>query len=176
MIEMDKKTVNEGKIQVLKKLSRKTRDSRMRTRYDAVRLLLEGRSYYEIAKILNITHYTVRNYEKSYNEFGVDGLIIKPKTGRAKKLTDEQEQQLYECISTKLPKDVGFNPFVNWTASLACKWVYEEYGVKFSERGMRDVFYRLKLSYTRPTYVLKKADPVKQEAFKEDFEVLKNDC
>ena len=38
---------------------------------------------------------------------------------------------------------------------------------------MADVLYRLNLSYTRPTYVLKNADPIKQEKFKEDFEVLK---
>jgi putative transposase len=72
-----------------------------------------------------------------------------------------------------LPKDVGFALFVNWTAPLACQWVLKEYGVSFSERGMRDVFYRLKLSYTRPTYTLKKADPEKQEIFKAEFEELK---
>lgn len=38
---------------------------------------------------------------------------------------------------------------------------------------MADVLYRLNLSYTRPTHVLKNADPIKQEKFKEDFEVLK---
>ena len=38
---------------------------------------------------------------------------------------------------------------------------------------MRDVFYRLKLSYTRPTYTLAKADPVKQEEFKERLEPIK---
>jgi putative transposase len=94
-------------------------------------------------------------------------------TKKIKILTKEQEQKLYECISAKLPKDVGFDPFANWTAALACNWVYKEFGVQFSQRGMLDVFYRLKLSYTRPTYVLKKADPVKQEAFKVDFENLK---
>jgi putative transposase len=176
MIYIEEKQIKEIEIKRLKKLSRKTRDARMRTRYDAIRLRLEGRSYNEIAEILNITHYTVRNYEKAYKEFGEDGLLIKAKSGRIKKLTEEQEQQLYECISTKLPKDVGLKPFVNWTAPLACKWVYEKFGVEFSERGMRDVFYRLNLSYTRPTYVLKQADPVKQEAFKADFEVLKNGC
>lgn len=38
---------------------------------------------------------------------------------------------------------------------------------------MADVLYRLNLSYTRPTYVLKNAAHVKQEKFKEAFEVLK---
>ena len=85
----------------------------------------------------------------------------------------EQEQRLYDCVSTQLPRDVGFAPFVNWTAPLACRWVAKEFGVTFSERGMRDVFYRLKLSYTRPTYTLKKADPEKQKEFKKEFDKLK---
>jgi putative transposase len=147
----------------------------MKTRYDAVRLSYEKRPYVEIARILDLTYQTVSTYVKSYKESGIAGLTIKESPGRAKKLTEEQEKQLYDCISTKLPKDVGFKPFVNWTAPLACKWVLKEFGMQFSERGMRNVFERLELSYTRPTYVLKKADPVKQEAFKDEFEHLKKD-
>ena len=64
-------------------------------------------------------------------------------------------------------------PFCNWTAPLACQYVKKQFGVEFSVRGMRDVFYRLRLSYTRPTYTLAKADPVKQEAFKKRLELLK---
>ncbi len=64
-------------------------------------------------------------------------------------------------------------PFCNWTAPLACEYVKKRFGIKFSERGMRDVFYRLNLSYTRPTYTLEKADPVKQEEFKERLAGLK---
>ena len=40
-------------------------------------------------------------------------------------------------------------------------------------RGMAEVVYRLNLSYTRPTYVITKADKNKQEKFKNDFEELK---
>ncbi|MDE7242988.1 MAG: winged helix-turn-helix domain-containing protein [Oscillospiraceae bacterium] len=43
----------------------------------------------------------------------------------------------------------------------------------FSERGMRDVFYRLNLSCTRPAYVLAKADPQKQAEFLERLEDIK---
>ena len=145
----------------------------MRIRYDAIRLHLEGRSGYEIAGILDMSYDSIRDYINAYNKSGITGLALKPKPGRTKKLDAGQEQQLYECISTKLPKEVGLEPFANWSAPLACKWVNKQFGVSFSERGMRDVFYRLKLSYTRPTYVLKKADPVKQEAFKADFESIK---
>ncbi len=103
----------------------------------------------------------------------MEGLILGKAKGRERKLTAEQESELYEVISEKLPKDVGLEPFCNWTAPLACKYVKNRFGVEFSERGMRDVFYRLKLSYTRPTYTLAKADPVKQEEFKERLEGIK---
>ena len=167
------KTMLRAEIKRLIKLSNKTKDARMKQRYDVIRLHLQQRSNAEIAEICAITHQTVLNYIHAYNKSGLDGLIINKPPGRVKKLTEEQEQQLYECIATKLPKDVGFDPFVNWTAPLACKWVHKQFGAKFSERGMRNVFSRLNLSYTRPTYVLKKADPVKQEAFKANFEILK---
>lgn len=38
---------------------------------------------------------------------------------------------------------------------------------------MAEVLYRMELSFTRPTYTLAKADPQKQEQFKQDFELLK---
>ena len=89
------------------------------------------------------------------------------------KLTAEQEKELYDVITKKLPKDVGFEPFCNWTAPLACRYVKTVFNVEFSERGMRDVFYRLNLSYTRPTYVLAKADAQKQAEFTEKLEKIK---
>lgn len=85
-------------------------------------------------------------------------------------MMEEQEKVLYKCIVNKMPKDVGFEPFVNLTAPLACLWIEKEFSVVFSERGMRDVFYRLGFSYTRPTYVLRKADLKEQEYFKTEFE------
>jgi putative transposase len=68
---------------------------------------------------------------------------------------------------------VGFAPFANWTSSLAVMWIQKEFNVKFFARGVRNIFERIGLSYTRPTYTLKKANPAKQEAFKNDFEKKK---
>ncbi len=115
----------------------------------------------------------IYNVLNQYTTKGVEGLILGKAKGRERKLTAEQESELYEVISKKLPKDVGLEPFCNWTAPLACKYVKNRFGVEFSERGMRDVFYRLILSYTRPTYTLEKAEPLKQEEFKERLEGIK---
>lgn len=146
---------------------------KQKKRYDAVLLHLEGHGYSEIAKILHVPSRTISTYLKLYRETGVDGLTLKKQTGQPRKLSAQQEQVLFETISTSSPEKERLGPFANWTAPLACAWIRKHFGVSFSERGMRDVFYRIGLSYTRPTYTLKKADPQKQAEFRETFERLK---
>ncbi len=164
---------NEEIIAKLKKLARKSRDARQRRQYDIVRLSLQGMKKAEIAEIMDMTLQGIYKVLKKYKTKGVEGLILGKAKGRERKMTKEQEEELYKIVSESLPKDVGLEPFCNWTAPLACEYVKNRFGIKFSERGMRDVFYRLNLSYTRPTYTLEKADSVKQEEFKEKLESLK---
>ena len=167
---------NENKeeiIRELKKLARKTKDARQRRQYDIVRLYLEGRRKPEIAGIMDMSLQGIYNVLNRYKAGGIEGLTLGKPTGRGRKLSDKQETELYQVISEKLHKEVGLKPFCNWTAPLACQYVKKQFGVSFSERGMRDVFYRLRLSYTRPTYTLAKADPMKQEEWKERLEQLK---
>jgi len=165
--------IENPKIKELIERIKQTEDPRMKLRYDVIILVLQGYHRNEIAKIFNIHPDTVHNYKKSYRKGGIEGLDMGKPPGSKTKLTEEQMRKLYECIVTKTPKDVGYEPFVNWTANLARQWVLREFNVKYSERGMREVMYRLELSYTRPTYVLEKANPEKQEQFKSDFEQLK---
>lgn len=157
----------------LKKLARKTRSIKLRQRYDIIRLYLSERPKPEIAAILGVSLTQVYLIVNLYKQSGIEGLELKHPPGRSRKMTDEQEVELCSDITEKLPKEVGLEPYCNWTAPLACKYVKEHFGVTFSERGMRDVFYRLNLSYTRPTYVLAKADPQKQEEFLERLEGIK---
>jgi len=76
-------------------------------------------------------------------------------------------------ISDSTPEDVGFDGVKNWTAKIACEWVFRKFGVRYSVNGMLEMFHRLNLSYTRPAYVLAKADPAKQAQFMDDFEDIK---
>ncbi|MDE7245299.1 MAG: winged helix-turn-helix domain-containing protein [Oscillospiraceae bacterium] len=103
----------------------------------------------------------------------MEGLVLKRPTGKQRKLTEEQEAKLRSIITENLFKEEGLEPHCNWTAPLACKYVKDHYGVVFSERGMRNVFYRLNLICTRPAYVLAKAGPQKQAEFLEQLEDIK---
>lgn len=136
-------------------------------------LYLEGRSRREISEVLHIPRRTVSGYISLYTEGGAESLLIRRQPGRTKFLMGEQEKELFHIISTCTPEEASVGIFANWTAPLACRLVEERFQVKFSERGIRDLFYRIGLSYTRPTYTLDKADPKKQDAFRQQFEDLK---
>lgn len=72
--------------------------------------------------------------------------------------------------------EVGFPAEFNWTVSLITKYIKREYGHKYSIKGVTKILKRMGLSYTRPTYVLAKADKQKQEQFIQDFEKVKKNC
>ena len=113
---------------------------------------------------------TVSDINQKYFKEGLAGIPDKPHPGRPRRLTEEQELAIKEMILTKLPYDVGFPAEFKWTAGLVAKYIKREYNFEYSIRGITKMFKRLNLSYTRPTYVLAKADKQKQEQFKKDFE------
>ena len=160
-------------IEELSKLSKQEKNVKQKKRYDVVLLHLEGKTNGKISEYLHVSLRAVSTYLSLYRNGGVNSLLIKKQAGAKKKLTNEQEAELKETISNYTPEEAGVGIFANWTAPLACELVKKRYQVQFSERGMRNLFERIGLSYTRPTYTLAKADPVKQEAFRNEFERLK---
>lgn len=167
------KHYTQDEMKTIKKLLRTTKNPVMHRKYLTVRLHMKGYTNKHIAEIADLHPMTVSTYINTYDALGLDGLVPKKSPGRPKFLSVEQEHKLYETIRDKTPDEVGFDGRKNWTASLACQWVLKEYGVQYAVNGMLDLFHRLNLSYTRPTYVLAKADPEKQERFKEDFDEVK---
>ena len=170
-MKMEKERIE--KIEELRIAEREEKDKATLKRLLIIRLLLEGYSIPQVMNIVDCSKKTVYNCQTKYQTKGIPGLSTKPKPGRDKKLTDEQERELYETIKTKLPNEVGFAPFANWTSSLAVQWVKANYGIEFSDRGLRNLFEGIGLSYTRPTYTLKKANPEKQAEFVKEFEQIK---
>lgn len=154
-------------------LMKSTNNKRLFERYQTIYLTLLGKKADEIAEIIGRTSRTVYNYIKAYRNSGFEGLTMTKPSGRPKRLSDEQEQELKELILTKAPVDVGFPAEFNWTASLIGKWIEKEYQIKYTIRGITGILKRLNLSYTKPTYALTKADPKKQEEFKKEFKSLK---
>ena len=141
--------------------------------YDAVLLFMEGYPRKQISQILHIPLRTVSDHISHYKKGGIEALVLIKQPGAPRKLSDAQEAELLSVISTKTPQEAGVAVFANWTAALACAFVEQRFGVSFSTRGMLNLFQRLGLRYTRPTYTLNKANPEKQEEFRKTFETLK---
>lgn len=135
MYECQEDGDGEEDIDALKKIIKSEKNLRMKLRYDTILLYLRGYKKSNIASIFSISYYTVRNYVISYESEGIAGLSMGKSTGAKPKMTSKQEQELYECITMKLPKEVGFAPHANWTSPLACKWVEREFSIIYSERA-----------------------------------------
>jgi putative transposase len=167
------KISNDDEIKLLMVAESMEKDKETAKRIQSVRLVFEGHAIPEVAHIVNCCDKTVYNNLNKYARDGFSGLKPKPKSGRQHKLTEGQETELYDTISNKLPSEVGLAPFSNWTSPLAARWIEQRFGIPFTQRGVRNLFDRLGLSFTRPTYTLKKADPQRQGQFRCDFEELK---
>lgn len=153
--------------------SKEEKSVKQKKRYDVVLLYLEGYARKQISEILHIPHRTVCSHISNYEKGGLDALRLLKQPGAPKKLTDAQENELVSIISSQTPDEAGIGVFANWTVALACSLAKKRFGVTFSARGMLNLFERVGLSYTRPTYTLDKADPKKQEQFRKTFEALK---
>ena len=157
----------------IKKLMRKEKNVVMHRKYQVIHLHMRGYTNKFISKIVDLHEQTVGIYIKTYNEQGKEALVPKKSPGTPSYLTKEQESKLYDVIKEKTPNEVGFENNYNWTAKMVCLYVKNEFDVNYSINGMLDLMHRLNLSWTRPTYVLAKADPKEQEEFKEKFEEVK---
>jgi len=160
-------------IRELKRALKSTHNKRMHIRYNVILLHLKHYTNQHIASIMDLESHTVARYINNYKQRGLEGLIMGKSTGCPRLLSTEQEKALYDVIATKTPDQVGFGERKNWNSAIACQWVKEQFNIEYSKRGMLDVLHRLGLSYTHPTYTLEKADPNKQELFKEEFKKLK---
>jgi len=161
------------KIDKLKAIMNETKNVRMYKRYLVILMHLEGSTNVDIAKMVSLEKHAVGDYIKNYKVNGLPGLVMKHGNGAPRKLSKDQEVLILETVTKKTPDEVGFEERKNWTIEIVRQWVIKSFGITMSHRGIHEVLRRLNLSYTRPTYVLKKADKEKQEEFKITFEGLK---
>jgi transposase len=174
--DKDKMRVSQEELDKVKAAMNAVKKVKIFRRFQALYLYLSGKTCKEVAEIVGLNKSTVSEINQIYKNEGLAGIPYKPKAGRPPRLTKKQQAGIKEMILNKLPSDVGFPAEFNWTAGLVAKYIKQEYGCDYSIRGITKILDRLGLSYTRPTYVLAKADKQKQEQFVQDFENLKKNC
>ena len=126
---------SEKVIKEMQDLMKATDDRRLRERYQIILMIVQGKSYSDISEMVGKSIPSLYNYARAYRENGVEGLTIKYAPGPTPKLTTEQETLLIATIINKTPADVGFQSEMNWTSSMICQWIKNEFDVQFSDRG-----------------------------------------
>jgi transposase len=156
-------TLSKEKIIELEKLHRSLRDKRQADRVKAVIALSKGWSAAQVAEILLFDEKTSRHYFERYQEGGLEALLDDNYTGAEPKLDEHQMSQLDAYLEEHILPD----------AKSVIAHIYKQYSVRYKVSGVTCLLHRLGFSYKKPTHVPGKQDPVKQQAFLEEYNTIK---
>jgi transposase len=156
-------TLSKEQIAALEKLHRTLHDKRQADRVKAVIALSKGWSAVQVAEILLFDEKTSRHYFDLYQKGGPDALIEDNYSGAEPKLNEHQISRLDAYLKEHILPD----------AKSVIAHIYKQYGVRYSVSGVTDLLHRLGFSYKKPMHVPGKQDPLKQQAFLDEYNKIK---
>lgn len=149
---------------VLQDEIRRNEDSRYDHRLHAVLLATRDLSCPHIADLLGDSERTVRNWVSAYIESGLQGLVDEERSGRPRKLSEEQIAHLESALRL-LPEDVGFKSGI-WDGKTLSAYIEKKFhialGIRQCQRLFRDLGFRLR----KPRPTIARSDPEVQRIFK----------
>jgi transposase len=150
--------LSDEQLQELKDLYRTTKDVRLRTRAQMILLATEqGMTAPAIAKIVQESDQTVRNWLKRYEAEGSEGLKDAPIPGAPKKVTPEYLQQLVTVVRRR-PRSLGL-PFSLWTLERLADYLAEQTGIRVAAETVRVHLKQAEIVLSRPQHKISSPDP-----------------
>ena len=131
-------------------MARKGRRSSKGERIDAIRLLEQGYTKVQVARIFNVTESSVYGWQKAYREGGLAALSTKIASGRKRLLADKQMLELSRYLRLN-PRQLEFN-FGLWTRKLVRDLIRTRFGIDYSEQNVGRILKMLGFSPQRPVY------------------------
>jgi transposase len=146
----------------LARRARRTPDGRQRTRLIAVRLLLQGQSVPQAAAAVGVNERRVRNWVHRFNREGPGGLADRPRPGRPRTLTPEQEQAFAARLEAGPAEDEGRAAYRGPDAT---RILAEEFAASYSSSGTYNLLQRLGFASLVPRPRHPKSDADAQATF-----------
>lgn len=131
------------------------KNPRFRERLQCLLLKDRGHTNLEVAEMLLVVPETITDWLNLYENGGLEALCCLQTGGSDGFLTPEQIAQLRAEL----------NACVFQTAKQVIAWVQAQFGISYSERGMRDLLRRLGYTPQKAHLVPAQADPEAQAAF-----------
>ena len=147
-------------------MARKGRRSTNEERVNAIRLLAQGYTKAEVARILNVTESSVYGWQKSYRGGGLAALSTKIASGRKRLLSDKQLLQLSGWLRRD-PRQLELD-FGLWTRKLVRELIRRKFGIDYSEQNVGRILKMLGFSPQRPVYQALERDEGKRRIWMEE--------
>ncbi len=148
------------------RMARKGRRSSKDERIDAIRLLEQGYTKVQVARIFNVTESSVYGWQKAYREGGLAALSTKIASGRKRLLTDKQMLELSRYLRLN-PRQLEFD-FGLWTRRLVRELIRTRFGIDYSEQNVGRILKMLGFSPQRPVYQALERDEGKRRKWMEE--------
>ena len=133
-------------------------------RVRAVDQVDQGADPREVARALGMHEHTVYGWLAKARAGGREALKARSIAGRPPKLTDKQQQRVYDLVVGKNPGQLSFN-FALWTRDLVRQLIAREFKVAMSASAVGRMLHRMGLSPQRPLWRAWQADPDKVAAW-----------
>jgi transposase len=150
------------------------RDGNTKMRYLAVRLYGTGMATTELLSIVGCSRSSLMNWNRTYQQMGIAGLIDKRAGGNSAKLEPYQIEHLAEQLTRYTPEQLLGADAVTaqfWTVTDLARVVERDYDVVYdSPTSYRTLLKRCGLSRQRPAKQYKSRSEVKVMAFEEMLE------
>lgn len=144
--------LNESELRAIEAAIRHDKRPEVRQRCNAIRLLHLGRKPEQVAEMQAVSKPTIYAWFKRWRREGIEGLAIKPRSGRPSKADEAYIQTLAEVIE-KDPDAFGYD-FTVWTVDRLRLHLEKETGIALSEPRLRALLKRKGYRYRRPKHDL----------------------
>lgn len=120
---------------------------------------MQGYYAIQVAEFLHLHRETVSEYVKNFNEDGMEGLLHrKYARGRCAYLSPEEEQDVRRMLECSTLAEEGYGCESCWDTCILKEVFEDHFSVTMTRGGIGLMLKRWGLSYTRPTYTLKRAE------------------
>lgn len=153
----------------LRDLIRREKNAKQRDRLRAVLLALDGGEKLDIARTLARSKSFVEDWVYAYRDGGIDAIKPRKQPGYTPRLPREREQEFLRRVDAS----PGPGEVVCTLRGVDLQRILrEEFGARYSERGVYALMKRLGYASLTPRPIHEKHDPAKAEEFKASAPLL----
>ena len=143
---------------------RRSEEARYDHRLHGVLLVARGMNAPRVARLLGDGVRTVEYWVERFNQDGFAGLVEGERSGRPRKLSTEQLEEL-EAVLRASPRLQSISANL-WDGKTVSHWINQRWGVELSTRQCQRLFRQLGFRLRKPRPMIGHADPELQSRHK----------